>query len=85
MLSAGIGSLSPGELAVLRAAATGQSVRESARTLGKCPETVKSQRRQVIMKLGVRNMTHAVGVAMHGGLSKPGRMFTSPGGHSPEA
>ena len=85
MRSAGLGSLSPSELAVLRAAATGQSVRESARTLGKCPETVKSQRRQVIMKLGVRNMTHAVGVAMHGDLTKPGGMFRSPSGHSREA
>lgn len=81
MRSTTLGSLSPGELAVLRAAATGQSVRESARTLGKHPETVKSQRRQVILKLGVRNMTHAVGVAMHANLIKHGGMFKSPGLH----
>jgi DNA-binding CsgD family transcriptional regulator len=75
------GSLSPSELAVLRAAATGQTVRESARTLGKHPETVKSQRRQVILKLGVRNMTHAVGVAVHANLIKHGGTFKSPGRH----
>lgn len=68
-----MGLLSPSELAVLRAAAAGQSVLESARMLGKGAETVKSQRRQVIIKLGVRNMTHAVGVAMHGNLG-PGRL-----------
>jgi DNA-binding CsgD family transcriptional regulator len=81
MRSTTLGSLSPGELAVLRTAATGQTVRESARTLGKQPETVKSQRRQVILKLGVRNMTHAVGVAMHANLIKHGGMFKSPGRH----
>jgi DNA-binding CsgD family transcriptional regulator len=67
-------SLSPSELAVLHAAATGLTVCESARALGKGSETVKTQRRQIILKLGARNITHAVGVAMQGKLIDPRRL-----------
>lgn len=55
--------LSPTELDVLRDAARGLTVVESGASRFKSPETVKSQRRQIMMKLGARNMTHAVALA----------------------
>jgi DNA-binding CsgD family transcriptional regulator len=55
--------LSPSELDVLRDAALGLTVIESAAGRLKSPETVKSQRKQVLLKLGARNMTHAVALA----------------------
>jgi DNA-binding CsgD family transcriptional regulator len=56
-------ALSPSELDVLRDAAQGLTVVESAASRIKSPETVKSQRKQVMVKLGARNMTHAVALA----------------------
>jgi hypothetical protein len=41
---------------------------------GKGSETVKTQRRQIILKLGARNITHAVGVAMQEKLIDPRRL-----------
>lgn len=55
--------LSATELDVLRDAACGLTVAESAATRFKGTETVKSQRRQILLKLGARNMTHAVALA----------------------
>jgi DNA-binding CsgD family transcriptional regulator len=56
-------ALSPSEIDVLRDAAHGLTVSESAASRGKSSETVKSQRKQVLIKLGARNMTHAVALA----------------------
>jgi DNA-binding CsgD family transcriptional regulator len=56
-------ALTPSELDVLRDASRGLTVVESAESRFKSPETVKSQRRQVLLKLGARNMTHAVALA----------------------
>lgn len=56
-------ALSPSELDVLHDAARGLTVGESAVSRGKSSETVKSQRKQVLIKLGARNMTHAVALA----------------------
>jgi DNA-binding CsgD family transcriptional regulator len=61
-------SLSPPELDVLAAAARGLTVSETAHELQKSPQTVKSQRNAVILKLGARNMTHAVCMAAERGL-----------------
>ena len=61
-------TLSPSELDVLRAAAHGLTTSESARRLGKGTETVKSQRRQIILKLGARNIANAVALATSSGI-----------------
>ena len=59
--------LSPVEREVLDAAARGLTVPETAVALGKGAETIKSQRNRVILKLGARNMTHAVCMAAAAG------------------
>ena len=61
-------SLSPSELAVLSTAAHGLTTSESARHLGKGTETVKTQRRQIILKLGARNIANAVAIAAARGI-----------------
>jgi DNA-binding NarL/FixJ family response regulator len=60
--------LTPAELVVLRAAANGLTVPETARQLHKGAETVKTQRNKIILKIGARNMTHAVCIAAERGL-----------------
>lgn len=60
--------LSASEHEVLRAAANGLTAAESAHLLGKGRETVKTQRHQVILKLGARNIAHAVALATASGL-----------------
>jgi DNA-binding CsgD family transcriptional regulator len=59
----GATTLSPCELSVLCAAANGLTAAETARQLAKSPQTVKSQRRSVLSKLGARNATQAVCIA----------------------
>jgi DNA-binding CsgD family transcriptional regulator len=54
--------LSPSEYDVLEDASAGMTVGESAVHRSKSPETVKSQRRAVLLKLGARNMAQAVGM-----------------------
>jgi DNA-binding CsgD family transcriptional regulator len=56
-------ALSASERDVLVDAAAGLSVRESAARRQKGAETVKTQRRSLMLKLGARNMTHAVALA----------------------
>jgi DNA-binding CsgD family transcriptional regulator len=60
--------LTPSELAVLCAAANGLSTIETARHLGKSPETVKTQRRSILLKLGARNAPQAVCLATERGI-----------------
>jgi DNA-binding NarL/FixJ family response regulator len=60
--------LTPAELAVLQAAAEGLTVPETARKLQKGSETVKTQRNKIILKIGARNMVHAVCIAAERGL-----------------
>jgi DNA-binding CsgD family transcriptional regulator len=47
---------------VLEDASVGMTVIESAVHRSKSPETVKSQRRSILLKLGARNMAQAVGM-----------------------
>ncbi|MGN0064295.1 MAG: response regulator [Nocardioides sp.] len=61
-------TLTPRELEVLAAVATGQSNREVARTLYLSEATVKSHLVQVFAKLGVRSRTAAVARAREQGL-----------------
>jgi DNA-binding CsgD family transcriptional regulator len=56
-------ALTPSERLVLGDAADGLTVRESGKRRGKSAETVKTQRKRIMIKLGARNMTHAVGIA----------------------
>ncbi|MDX6567341.1 MAG: Bacterial regulatory protein luxR family [Gaiellales bacterium] len=56
--------LSRSERGVLGDAANGMSVIETATSRSKSPETVKSQRRTILLKLGARNMPHAVAMMM---------------------
>jgi DNA-binding CsgD family transcriptional regulator len=60
--------LSPSELQVLCAAANGLTSIESGRRLSKGVETVKTQRHQILLKLGARNITQAVCIATEQGL-----------------
>jgi DNA-binding NarL/FixJ family response regulator len=56
--------LTPSEREVLGDAADGFTVRESARRRQKSTETVKTQRKRIMLKLGARNITQAVGIAI---------------------
>jgi DNA-binding CsgD family transcriptional regulator len=56
-------ALTPSEREVLSDAADGFTGRESAKRRHKSAETVKTQRKQILLKLGARNMTHAVALA----------------------
>jgi DNA-binding CsgD family transcriptional regulator len=56
--------LSPGEVDVLVDAAGGMTVKESAVFRARGTETVKTQRKSVLTKLGSRNITQAVAVAL---------------------
>jgi DNA-binding CsgD family transcriptional regulator len=60
--------LTRAELEVLRAAAAGLTVLESAALLQKGAETVKTQRNRIILKLGARNMVQAACIAAENGL-----------------
>jgi DNA-binding NarL/FixJ family response regulator len=60
--------LTTAELSVLQAAAQGLTVPETALQLHKGAETVKSQRNRIILKIGARNMTHAVCIAAEHGV-----------------
>jgi DNA-binding CsgD family transcriptional regulator len=64
--------LSTSEASILMDAANGLTVKESASLRQKGPETVKSQRRSVLLKLGARNMAQAVAMTSPGG-SPPGK------------
>jgi RNA polymerase sigma factor (sigma-70 family) len=58
------------ELKVLRLAAEGASIGETAKQLRKAHDTVKTQRHAVITKLRARNMINAVAIAYERGLLK---------------
>lgn len=60
--------LSPSELQVLCAAANGLTSIESGGRLGKGVETIKTQRHQILLKLGARNITQAVCIATEQGF-----------------
>ena len=60
--------LSPSELGVLIDAANGLTTIESAAGRSRSPETVKTQRRSILSKMGARNIAQAVGMATGDGL-----------------
>jgi DNA-binding CsgD family transcriptional regulator len=55
------------EREVLNDACDGLTVRESAKRRGKSSETVKTQRKRIMIKLGARNITQAVAIALADG------------------
>jgi DNA-binding CsgD family transcriptional regulator len=56
------------EAEILAGAAEGETAIETARRLYLSSETVKSYRKRIIAKLGARNGTHAVALALRAGL-----------------
>jgi DNA-binding CsgD family transcriptional regulator len=69
--------LTPSELEVLEDAARGLSVIETGASRTKSPETVKTQRRSILLKLGARNIAHAVAMMISGGLIAVERPYES--------
>ncbi len=65
----GLETLSSSESEILRDAAEGLTVRESADFRVKSPATVKGQRAAVLAKLGARNIAHAVALMARHDLS----------------
>jgi DNA-binding CsgD family transcriptional regulator len=63
--------LSDHELAALACAALGLTSEESGRRLCKSAETVKAQLGSARVKLGARNTTHAVSIAIRRRLLEP--------------
>jgi DNA-binding CsgD family transcriptional regulator len=64
--------LSHTELDVLRDAAEGLTIEETAERRRKSAQTVKSQRSTVILKLNARNIAHAVALGIREHLIEPG-------------
>ena len=56
------------ETEILAGAAEGETAIETGRRLYLSSETVKSYRKRIIAKLGARNGTHAVALALRAGL-----------------
>ncbi len=56
------------ETEILAGAAEGETAAETGRRLYLSSETVKSYRKRIIAKLGARNGTHAVALALRSGL-----------------
>jgi DNA-binding CsgD family transcriptional regulator len=56
------------ETEILAGAAEGETAVETGRRLYLSSETVKSYRKRIIAKLGARNGTHAVALALRAGL-----------------
>ncbi len=56
------------ETEILAGAAEGETAIETGRRLYLSSETVKSYRKRIIAKLGARNGTHAVALALRNGL-----------------
>jgi DNA-binding CsgD family transcriptional regulator len=60
-------TLSEREMEILAGAAEGETAAQTGERLYLSAETVKSYRKRVIAKLGARNGTHAVAIAMRTG------------------
>lgn len=65
------GKLTPRLVSVLDAAARGQTANETARALHVSPTSVERYRRVAVARLGARNTTHAVAIAVTRGLVAP--------------
>jgi DNA-binding NarL/FixJ family response regulator len=63
--------LTPRERAILRSVERGESVKQTARTLGIAAKTVENLQSRLFRKLGARNRAHAVTLAHRLGLIEP--------------
>jgi DNA-binding CsgD family transcriptional regulator len=63
--------LTEAEMDVLLQLADGMSVHESAQERGVTDNTIKSERKHLMQKLGSRNGAHAVALAYHRGVLQP--------------
>jgi DNA-binding NarL/FixJ family response regulator len=73
--------LSQREVQVLGEIGAGSTTRAVALTMGISPKTVENHKQRIFAKLGVRNQTHAVAVAIRQGLLTPsGRPVAAPAG-----
>jgi DNA-binding CsgD family transcriptional regulator len=72
--------LTSAEVAVLRAAAEGETAKEVALRTGRRPSTLERQRSTIIRKLGAVNMTNAVAIGYERGILAPlaGAVATAP-------
>jgi DNA-binding NarL/FixJ family response regulator len=59
------------EMDVLVGAALGETAAETAKRRERSEETVKTERRVVLAKLGARNMANAIALAFDHGLLRP--------------
>lgn len=66
------------ETEILAGAAEGETAVETGRRLFLSSETVKSYRKRIIAKLGARNGTHAVALALRNGLLPLDRSRSQP-------
>lgn len=62
------GPLTPRLRAVLIAAASGETAKETAFRLSRSPATIERQRRAATSRLGARTLPHAVALAARRGL-----------------
>jgi DNA-binding NarL/FixJ family response regulator len=60
--------LTPREVEIVRAAAAGASIKQTAADLGISHFTVQNHRRRVIWKLACGNITNAVGILLRAGI-----------------
>lgn len=65
---AGMDELTPRQLEVLQLTAEGMTAEQTAAALGIGLETVKTHRKDILYRLGARNVTHAVSIGMEHGL-----------------
>lgn len=60
--------LAPREIEIVKAAADGAGIKQTAALMGISRATVQNYRGRIIRKLSCRNMTHAVTILRRGGL-----------------
>ena len=63
--------ITPSELRTMKLIAQGHQAKAAARIAGLSPWTVKSQIQSATKKMGGRNATHAIALAIIGGIIKP--------------
>jgi two-component system, NarL family, nitrate/nitrite response regulator NarL len=69
--------LTPRERAILQSVQQGESVKQTARSLGISPKTVENLQSRLFRKLGARNRAHAVTLAHGLGLLEPTDRITA--------
>lgn len=62
------GELTPRLVIVLELAADGLTVAEAAAQLRRSPATIETERRALMVRLGARNITHAVAIGYRRGI-----------------